>query len=130
MRPGRPLAVGKINNSLFFGLPGNPVAVMVSFLQFVQPALRKLAGEQTWQPQYIPAIADEFLRSKTGRTEFLRGIYHIAGDGQVHVSSTGAQGSGMLSSMVTGNCLIVIGEKDDHIAQGQRVFIQPFAAVL
>ena len=136
MRPGRPLAVGKINDSLFFGLPGNPVAVMVSFLQFVQPALRKMAGEQSptgeqpWQPRYIPAIADEFLRSKTGRSEFLRGIYHIAADGQVHVRSTGAQGSGMLSSMVSGNCLIVIAEKDDHIVQGQPVFIQPFADVL
>lgn len=136
MRPGRPLAVGKINDSLFFGLPGNPVAVMVSFLQFVQPALRKLAGEhsltgeQQWQSRYMPAIADEFLRSKTGRTEFLRGVYYIAIDGQVHVSSTGAQGSGMLSSMVTANCLIVIGENDEHIAKGERVFIQPFAAAL
>jgi molybdopterin molybdotransferase len=130
MRPGRPLAVGKINNSLFFGLPGNPVAVMVTFLQFVEPALRKLAGEhsladeQRWQPSYMPAIADEFLRSKTGRTEFLRGVYHIAADGQVHVISSGAQGSGMLSSMVTANCLIVIGEADEHIAKGERVFIQ------
>ncbi|MCL1142764.1 bifunctional molybdopterin-guanine dinucleotide biosynthesis adaptor protein MobB/molybdopterin molybdotransferase MoeA [Shewanella gaetbuli] len=136
MRPGRPLAVGKINDTLFFGLPGNPVAVMVSFLQFVQPALRKLSGEQEfadnrpWHPQYIPAIADENLRSKTGRTEFLRGIYHLDTDGKMHVKSTGAQGSGMLSSMVNANCLIVIGEQDDGIAKGESVFIQPFADVL
>ncbi|QIR15948.1 bifunctional molybdopterin-guanine dinucleotide biosynthesis adaptor protein MobB/molybdopterin molybdotransferase MoeA [Shewanella aestuarii] len=130
MRPGRPLAAGKINDCLFFGLPGNPVAVMVSFLQFVQPAIRKLAGESQWQPRYIPAIADEFLRSKVGRTEFLRGCYSIGTNGQIHVSSTGAQGSGMLSSMVTGNCLIVIDEASDHIAQGGKVFIQPFADLL
>lgn len=126
MRPGRPLAVGKINDCLFFGLPGNPVAVMVSFMQFVQPAIRKLAGEVDWQPEFMPAIADEFLRSKTGRTEFLRGIYHVGHDGQLHVRSTGAQGSGMLSSMVKGNCLIVIGEHDENIEQGGKVFIQPF----
>lgn len=130
MRPGRPLAVGNINQSLFFGLPGNPVAVMVSFMQFVQPAIRKLAGETHWQPQFIPAIAAQPLRSKTGRTEFLRGIYHIANDGQIHVSTTGAQGSGMLSSMVNANCLIVIGEETATIPKDDRVFIQPFADLL
>lgn len=130
MRPGRPLAVGNINQSLFFGLPGNPVTVMVSFMQFVQPAIRKLAGETHWQPQFIPAIAAQPLRSKTGRTEFLRGIYHIAKDGQIHVSTTGAQGSGMLSSMVNANCLIVIGEETATIPKDDRVFIQPFADLL
>ncbi|NKF52041.1 bifunctional molybdopterin-guanine dinucleotide biosynthesis adaptor protein MobB/molybdopterin molybdotransferase MoeA [Shewanella sp. WXL01] len=130
MRPGRPLAVGKLNNATFFGLPGNPVAVMVSFLQFVQPAVRKLAGEQNWQPTFLPAVADENLRSREGRTEFLRGIYHVGNDGKLHVKSTGAQGSGMLNSMVQGNCLIVIGEQPKSVAAGNMVFIQPFADVL
>ncbi|QBF83162.1 bifunctional molybdopterin-guanine dinucleotide biosynthesis adaptor protein MobB/molybdopterin molybdotransferase MoeA [Shewanella maritima] len=130
MRPGRPLAVGKLNNATFFGLPGNPVAVMVSFLQFVQPAVRKLAGEKNWQPTFLPAVADENLRSREGRTEFLRGIYHVGNDGQLHVKSTGAQGSGMLNSMVQGNCLIVIGEQPKSVAAGNTVFIQPFADVL
>jgi len=130
MRPGRPLAVGNIDNSLFFGLPGNPVAVMVAFLQFVQPAIRQLAGEKNWQPQFIPAIAQHALRSKTGRTEFLRGIYTIEPDGKIHVATTGAQGSGMLSSMVSANCLIVIGDDDASIAAGESVFIQPFANLL
>ena len=130
MRPGRPLAVGNINQSLFFGLPGNPVAVMVAFLQFVQPAIRKMAGEANWLPQFIPAIASQPLRSKTGRTEFLRGIYTLGPDGKIHVSTTGAQGSGMLSSMVNANCLIVIGDDHDTIPTGGSVFIQPFADLL
>ena len=130
MRPGRPLAFGEIDKALFFGLPGNPVAVMVSFLQFVQPALRKLAGEKDYAPKFIPAIADEPLRSRSGRTEFFRGIYRLGDDGRLHVKTTGAQGSGMLSSMVKGNCLIVIGEPDEQLAAGSTVYIQPFADLL
>lgn len=130
MRPGRPLAFGKVNDSLFFGLPGNPVAVMVSFLQFVQPALRKLAGEVNWQAQLFPAISDETLRSRQGRTEFIRGIYQLGKDGRLHVSSTGNQGSGMLSSMVKGNCLIIIGDDAEAVNAGETVFIQPFADLL
>lgn len=130
MRPGRPLAFGQIGDSLFFGLPGNPVAVMVSFMQFVQPALRKLAGEKNWQPTLVPAIADCPMRSREGRTEFTRGIYHLSTDGKLHVTTTGAQGSGMLSSMVKGNCLIVIGEQDDQLNPGDTVYIQPFADLL
>ncbi|MBV7316044.1 bifunctional molybdopterin-guanine dinucleotide biosynthesis adaptor protein MobB/molybdopterin molybdotransferase MoeA [Shewanella sp. NIFS-20-20] len=130
MRPGRPLAFGQINDALFFGLPGNPVAVMVSFLQFVQPALRKLAGEHQWQAPLLPAISDQPLSSRIGRSEFLRGVYHLGHDGRLHVSTTGPQGSGMLNSMVKANCLIVIDDADDAIAPGQIVYIQPFADLL
>ena len=130
MRPGRPLAFGQIGDSLFFGLPGNPVAVMVSFIQFVQPALRKLAGEKNWQPSLVPAIAECKMRSREGRTEFIRGIYHLGEDGKLRVTTTGAQGSGMLSSMVKGNCLIIIGEQDEQLNPGDTVYIQPFADLL
>ena len=130
MRPGRPLAFGKINDSVFFGLPGNPVAVMVSFLQFVQPALRKLGGDIHWQAQLIPAICDEPLFSRGGRNEFIRGIYHIGDDGKLHVRSTGAQGSGMLSSMVTGNCLIIVANEVEKVTAGETVYIQTFADLL
>ncbi|QYJ78769.1 bifunctional molybdopterin-guanine dinucleotide biosynthesis adaptor protein MobB/molybdopterin molybdotransferase MoeA [Shewanella acanthi] len=130
MRPGRPLAFGKVGSSLFFGLPGNPVAVMVSFLQFVQPALRKLAGETEWQPKLFPAISDEVLRSRQGRTEFSRGIYQLGVDGRLHVRSTGNQGSGMLNSMVKGNCLIIIGDDVESVNKGETVYIQPFADLL
>ncbi|QSX33581.1 bifunctional molybdopterin-guanine dinucleotide biosynthesis adaptor protein MobB/molybdopterin molybdotransferase MoeA [Shewanella avicenniae] len=130
MRPGRPLAFGKINDALFFGLPGNPVAAMVAFLMFVQPALRKLAGEQDWQPTLLPAVADETFRSRSGRTEFNRGIAALGTDGKLHVSSTGAQGSGMLSSMVKANCLVIVGEEDERIDAGELVYILPFAELL
>ncbi|BAJ00086.1 bifunctional molybdopterin-guanine dinucleotide biosynthesis adaptor protein MobB/molybdopterin molybdotransferase MoeA [Shewanella violacea] len=130
MRPGRPLAFGQIGDSLFFGLPGNPVAVMVSFIQFVQPALRKLAGEKDWQASLVPAIADCTMRSREGRTEFTRGIYRLAQDGKLHVTTTGAQGSGMLTSMVKANCLIIIGEPDEQLNSGDIVYIQPFADLL
>ncbi|WP_417762435.1 bifunctional molybdopterin-guanine dinucleotide biosynthesis adaptor protein MobB/molybdopterin molybdotransferase MoeA [Shewanella sp.] len=130
MRPGRPLAFGKIDDALFFGLPGNPVAAMVAFLMFVQPALRKLAGEPDWQPQLLPAAADDPFRSRAGRTEFNRGIATLGADGKLHVRSTGAQGSGMLSSMVTGNCLVVVGEADERIEVGESVYILPFAELL
>lgn len=130
MRPGRPLAFGQINQALFFGLPGNPVATMVSMLQFVQPALRKLAGEVHWQASWLPAIADEPLRSRIGRTEFLRGVSYIAADGQLHVGTTGSQGSGILTSMSQGNCLIIIGEHDEQVNIGSKVYIQSFADLL
>lgn len=130
MRPGRPLAFGNVGDSLFFGLPGNPVAVMVSFLQFVQPALRKLSGELDWQAQLLPAITDETLYSRMDRTEFIRGVYRLGKDGRIHVNSTGNQGSGMLSSMVKGNCLIILSEDTEAVSSGETVFIQPFADLL
>ena len=127
MRPGRPLAFGQIGNSTFFGLPGNPVAVMITMLQFVQPAIRKLAGETKWQSQSIPAITDESLKSRLGRTDFFRGIFHLANDGRLHVKTTGAQGSGILSSMVKANCLIMMSEVQESLDCGDSVYIQPFA---
>lgn len=130
MRPGRPLAFGTIGNALFFGLPGNPVAVMVSFMQFVQPALRKLAGEADWQPRLVRAIASEPLRSRSGRTEFSRGITTLGAGGQLEVRTTGSQGSGILSSMVQANCLIVIEEAVDLVRPGDAVWVQPFADLL
>ncbi|WP_095497718.1 bifunctional molybdopterin-guanine dinucleotide biosynthesis adaptor protein MobB/molybdopterin molybdotransferase MoeA [Paraferrimonas haliotis] len=130
MRPGRPLAFGQVGKALFFGLPGNPVAVMVSFLQFVQPAIRKMAGEANYKPNLIPAIAAEDFRSRLGRTEFSRGHYQLNDKGQLEVRSTGSQGSGILSSMVKGNCLIVIPESVAQVASGDTVYVQPFAQLL
>ncbi|MBY6187390.1 bifunctional molybdopterin-guanine dinucleotide biosynthesis adaptor protein MobB/molybdopterin molybdotransferase MoeA [Marinobacter hydrocarbonoclasticus] len=130
MRPGRPLAFGTIGDALFFGLPGNPVAVMVSFMQFVQPALRKLAGEAQWQPRLIKAVATEPMRSRSGRTEFSRGVASLGAAGQLEVRTTGSQGSGILSSMVQANCLIVLEEAVDHVRPGDAVWIQPFSDLM
>lgn len=125
MRPGRPLAFGQINNKPFFGLPGNPVAVMVSFINFVEPALRKMQGEQGWKPMKVNAIATENLRSRQGRTEFSRGIYELDNTGRLTVRTTGKQGSGILRSMSEANCLIEISPAIDTVKAGESVTIIP-----
>ncbi|EOX4450722.1 bifunctional molybdopterin-guanine dinucleotide biosynthesis adaptor protein MobB/molybdopterin molybdotransferase MoeA [Vibrio alginolyticus] len=125
MRPGRPLAFGQINNKPFFGLPGNPVAVMVSFINFVEPALRKMQGEQGWKPLKVNAIATENLRSRQGRTEFTRGIYELDNTGRLTVRTTGKQGSGILRSMSEANCLIEISPAIDTVKAGESVTIIP-----
>lgn len=135
IRPGRPFAWGYIHKpdktqTLFLGLPGNPVAVMVTFLQLAQPALRKLQGEQNWQIQSIPAIAAETMRSREGRTDFHRGIFSISAEGQLKVRTTGSQGSGILRSMVEANCLIQIPDPIARVQEGDSLIIHPFADLL
>ncbi|MGR5161018.1 bifunctional molybdopterin-guanine dinucleotide biosynthesis adaptor protein MobB/molybdopterin molybdotransferase MoeA [Vibrio owensii] len=125
MRPGRPLAFGQINDKPFFGLPGNPVAVMVSFINFVEPALRKMQGEQGWKPLKVNAIATENLRSRQGRTEFSRGVYELDETGRLTVRTTGKQGSGILRSMSEANCLIEISPAVDTVKTGESVTIIP-----
>ncbi|HGF7147417.1 TPA: bifunctional molybdopterin-guanine dinucleotide biosynthesis adaptor protein MobB/molybdopterin molybdotransferase MoeA [Vibrio cholerae] len=125
MRPGRPLAFGQIAGKPFFGLPGNPVAVMVSFINFVEPALRKMQGEQGWQPLKVNAIALEDLRSRQGRTEFSRGVFAFNAQGQLTVRTTGKQGSGILRSMSEANCLIEIAPAIDTVKVGESVTIIP-----
>src|SRR5262249_51687709 len=99
MQPGRPMAVGRIGDSHFFGLPGNPVASMLCFLLFVRPALWKLAGRRELEPSRFPAVALEAMRKKPGRREFKRGVLGL-GERGWEVSTTGAQGAGILSSML------------------------------
>ncbi|WP_047043967.1 bifunctional molybdopterin-guanine dinucleotide biosynthesis adaptor protein MobB/molybdopterin molybdotransferase MoeA [Vibrio mexicanus] len=125
MRPGRPLAYGQINTTPFFGLPGNPVAVMVSFLNFVEPAIRKMQGEANWKPLKVQALAEESLRSRQGRTEFSRGVYSHNEFGQLTVKTTGKQGSGILRSMSEANCLIEITPEVDTVKAGESVTIIP-----
>ncbi|WP_372152528.1 bifunctional molybdopterin-guanine dinucleotide biosynthesis adaptor protein MobB/molybdopterin molybdotransferase MoeA [Vibrio renipiscarius] len=125
MRPGRPLAFGQVNDKPFFGLPGNPVAVMVSFINFVEPALRKMQGERDWQPLKVNAIATEDLRSRQGRTEYSRGIFQIDPAGRLTVQTTGKQGSGILRSMSEANCLIEISPAVDTVKVGESVTIIP-----
>ena len=120
-----PRLMFQIQNKPFFGLPGNPVAVMVSFINFVEPALRKMQGEQGWQPLKVNAIATESLRSRQGRTEFSRGIYELDHRGQLTVRTTGKQGSGILRSMSEANCLIEISPAIDTVKVGESVTIIP-----
>ncbi|MCF7353354.1 bifunctional molybdopterin-guanine dinucleotide biosynthesis adaptor protein MobB/molybdopterin molybdotransferase MoeA [Vibrio sp. CK2-1] len=125
MRPGRPLAFGHINDTPFFGLPGNPVAVMVSFLAFVEPALRLMQGEKNWQPVKLKAETESKVFSRLGRTEFTRGIYHLDDFGQLKVRTTGKQGSGILRSMSEANCIIEIPPHVEFAKEGEMVTILP-----
>ena len=125
MQPGRPLAVGSIGRAHFFGLPGNPVASMLTFHLFVRPALWKLAGRRELFVQPFRATAVEPMRKKAGRREFKRGILTYAGD-RWEVRTTGPQGSGILSSMTAANCFVVIEEERGDVAAGEPVWVEPF----
>ena len=129
MKPGRPLAFGRIGDALFFGLPGNPNSVMATFYQLVQPALQALAGMRDPAPPLtVPAISASSLRKKPGRREFQRGVLSRSDDGRLIVRKTGHQGSGVLSSMAAANCFIVLPEDAGPVSEGDEVTVQPFAA--
>lgn len=130
MRPGRPMAVGRIGRSVLFGLPGNPVAVMVTFLAFVRPALQQMMGCTAKAPPLLKAHSLEPLRKKPGRTEFQRGTVSTAPDGSLQVKTTGNQGSGVLSSMVQANGLIVLHHHQGDVAPGDAVDVMMFDGVI
>ena len=125
MKPGRPLAYGKIGNAHFFGLPGNPVAVMVTFYQFVRDALLHLQGQTGTIP--LPTqkvVCTSAIKKAPGRTEFQRGILSRDATGQWSVRTTGDQGSGILSSMSQANCFIILPTDQGNIPAGSEVDIQ------
>jgi molybdopterin molybdotransferase len=125
MKPGRPLAYGRIGTAHFFGLPGNPVSVMVTFYQFVRDALQVLQGRRdvTGVPTF-PARLGAPIRKAPGRTEVQRGILTPDGDGGYSVRTTGDQGSGILSSMSRANCFIVLPSECGDVATGDVVQVQ------
>jgi len=127
MQPGRPLAVGRIGAAHFFGLPGNPVASMLTFHLFVRPALWKLAGRRELYGPRFRAVAVEAMRKKEGRREYKRGILAYAGD-RWEVRTTGPQGSGILTSMTLANCFIAVEEERGDIKAGEPVWVEPFSA--
>jgi molybdopterin molybdotransferase len=126
IKPGRPLTFGSIGDSIFMGLPGNPVAVMVTFSLFVRTAIRKLAGAPDWQPPLFKALATQDLRKKPGRHELLRGIAWNDDDKGWQVDKTGMQGSGILTSMSRANCFIVLPAENSGVKSGDLVDIQLF----
>jgi molybdopterin molybdotransferase len=130
MRPGRPMAVGRIGKSVLFGLPGNPVAVMVTFLAFVRPALQRMMGSTAQPAPLLRAKCLEPLRKKAGRTEYQRGFVSRAADGTLQVRTTGNQGSGVLSSMVQGNGLIVLHHAQGNVAIGDEVDVMMFEGAI
>ncbi len=144
MRPGRPMAVGRIsssqhkksqssyknNSAILFGLPGNPVAVMVTFLAFVRPALLRMMGSTASSPPLLKARSTEAIRKKPGRTEYQRGTVTTAYDGILEVKTTGNQGSGVLSSMVQANGLIVLHHDQSSVEVGDEIDVMMFDGVI
>jgi molybdopterin molybdotransferase len=130
MRPGRPMAVGRLGKSVLFGLPGNPVAVMVTFLAFVRPALLQMMGCAAAPHVLLKAHSAEAIRKKPGRTEYQRGIVSRNGDGTLVVKTTGQQGSGVLSSMAQANGLIVLHHSQGDVRPGDAVDVMMFDGVM
>jgi molybdopterin molybdotransferase len=127
MRPGRPMAIGRIGDAILFGLPGNPVAVMVTFYAFVRDALRAMSGMAPDVQPMLRAACTTALRKKPGRTEYQRGVVTRAGDGQSwQVAITGSQGSGILSSMSVANGMVVLHHGQGDVAAGDVVDVIPF----
>src|SRR6188768_1828139 len=125
MKPGRPLAYGKIAGAHFFGLPGNPVSVMVTFYQFVRDALLRLMGADPVEPvPTFQAACTAKLKKMPGRTEFQRGILTRSADGSLAVRPTGEQGSGILKSMSDANCFIILGDHTGNVEPGSLVEVQ------
>ncbi|MCW9013194.1 MAG: molybdopterin molybdotransferase MoeA [Gammaproteobacteria bacterium] len=126
MKPGKPLAFGKINDILFFGLPGNPVSAMATFYQFVQPSLQILSGETMQNAIKLTARCLSKLKKRPGRKDFQRGVLSNNEIGELVVDTTGIQGSHMLSSMAKANCFIVLPADAGNIAENSMVEVQPF----
>jgi len=139
MRPGRPMAFGILkpvvgkspaSKTLFFGLPGNPVAVMVTFYQFVRAALLQLNGANQTESPLTQAISEAPIRKKPGRTEFQRAILGRGADGRPSVRLTGSQGAGILRSMSEANCFVILGHDQGNISAGDWVDIALFDGLL
>jgi len=131
MKPGRPLAYGRIGGAHFFGLPGNPVSVMVTFYQFVRDALLKLAGRDPLPP--LPTFkvpCTSALKKAPGRTEFQRGILTQDANGEWSVRVTGEQGSGILRSMTEANCFIILPTDQGNVAAGTPVEVQVMEGIV
>jgi len=131
MKPGRPLAYGKVGNAHYFGLPGNPVAVMVTFYQFVREAMLVLMGQANPAPlPLFNVVCTANIRKLTGRTEFQRGILFADTDGTWKVKPTGAQGSAILSSMSLANCFIVLDDTIGNLDAGAMVQVQVLVGIV
>jgi molybdopterin molybdotransferase len=135
MRPGRPMAFGRLwsgeavgqgQSAVLFGLPGNPVAVMVTFYIFVRHGLLTMLGAQSEHGLPLSVVSDERIPKKPGRTEYRRGQLFIGPDGRARVRTTGGQGSGILRSMSDANCLVVLDHETNLIEKGEPVKVLPF----
>lgn len=131
MKPGKPITFGRVGQALFFGLPGNPVSVMATFYQLVQPALAKLAGSTRNDPPILlAATCQSRIKKRAGRVEFQRGILEVDAAGHYVVRPTSHQGAGVLRSMTEANCFIVLAIDQEEVQPGTTVSVQPFAGLV
>ena len=130
IKPGRPLSFGTVGESLFFGLPGNPVSVMVTYELFVRRALRRLCGEREGVPLVLQVPAATDLKKRPGRKEYQRGILELDAAGRTVVRSTGDQGSGILHSMSMANCYIILPDESTGAVAGDLVEVRPFGSAI
>jgi len=130
IKPGKPFAFGKLPNSVFFGLPGNPVSAMVTLYQLAVPAMIKMGGATVKPAIRFDAMVDHNLKKSAGRTDFQRGNYTVNNAGQLTVTSTGHQGSGVFSSMSRSNCFIVLEQERSNIEAGETVTIEPYSHLM
>ncbi len=130
MKPGKPLAFGCIGDAVFFGLPGNPVSVMATFYQIVQPSLQYMMGQHSEAPLMVEVPCADKLKKRPGRQDFQRGILERNGEGKLVVRSTGNQGSHILSSMSQANCFIILPADWGSVEPGTLVPVQPFAGLI
>ncbi|MGD8795748.1 MAG: molybdopterin molybdotransferase MoeA [Thiohalophilus sp.] len=130
MKPGKPLAFGRVKNAWFFGLPGNPVSVMATFYQFVLPALHRLMNESSEPVLTLRVPCSEKLKKRPGRTDFQRGILQRDVQGNLSVSAVGMQASHILSGMSRANCFIILPLESGDIEAGTLVEVQPFRGLM
>jgi len=130
MKPGKPLAVGRLRDAYFFGLPGNPVSAMATFYQFVQPGLCRLMGRAPEPDTILCVRCATDLHKQPGRLEYQRGILVGDDNGNLRVHSTGSQGSHLLTSMSRANCFIILPAESSGAAAGDLVRVQPFAGLM
>jgi len=126
MKPGKPFAFGKLANSVFFGLPGNPVSALVTFHQLALVALTKMQNADALKRTHLSVKCVDELRKSPGRMDFQRGILSINEQGENVVVSTGSQGSGILSSLARANCFIVLPSEQGKVQAGEMVTVQLF----
>ncbi|NOQ13109.1 MAG: molybdopterin molybdenumtransferase MoeA [Methyloprofundus sp.] len=130
IKPGKPLAFGRIQQCYFFGLPGNPVSVLATYQQIVTPALRQLTGLTNSTPLRFKALCKSQLFKQAGRQEFQRGIVSQTASGEFEVISSGKQGSNILSASSRANCYIVLPREQGNVEIGEQVLVEPFSLFL
>jgi molybdopterin molybdotransferase len=126
MKPGKPLACGKINKAIFFGLPGNPVSVMATFYIFALPALKRLMGQTDFMQPTFKITCKSGLKKRPGRTDFQRGVMYRDEHGEMVVDGAGMQASHILSGMSKANCFIILPAESGAVAAGEQVEVMPF----